>query len=68
MKLEGKFTGKKHCVNMPTVKFLNFRTPEIFCCNLTKIQTKSPKFFCQNRANGMANSEDANQTAPLGAV
>ena len=40
------------------------------CCNLPKIQTKRPniKVFCQNGANGIANSEDYDQTAPRGAV
>ena len=39
-------------------------------CNLSKIQTKRPKhrIFRQKDANGIANSEDLNQTAPLGAV
>ena len=37
------------------------------CCNLPKIQTKRSKLrvFCQNGANGIANSEDPDQTAPL---
>ena len=40
------------------------------CCNQPKTQTKSPNFrvFCQKGANGIANSEDPDQTAPLGAV
>ena len=40
------------------------------CCNSRKIQTKRPnlKEFCQKHANGIANSEDPDQTAPLGAV
>ena len=53
-----------------TVKFSNFRTPEN-CCNLPKIQTKRPnlRVFCQKDANGIiANSEDPDQTSPLGAV
>ena len=40
------------------------------CCNLPKIQTKRPNpkgyIFCQNGAIGIANSEDPDQTAPLG--
>ena len=38
------------------------------CCNLPKIQTKRPnlKIFGQNGANGIANSEDPDQTAHLG--
>ena len=40
------------------------------CCNLPRIQTKSPNLtvFSQEDANGIANSEDPDQTAPLGAV
>ena len=39
-------------------------------CNLPKIQTKRQnlRVFCQKDANGIANSEDPDQTAPLGAV
>ena len=48
-----------------TVKFLNFGTPEI-----PKIQTRRQNLsvFCQKVANGIANSEDPDQTAPRGAV
>ena len=48
-------------------KFLDARK---LWCNLSKIQTKRPNFrvFCQKDANGIANSEDPDQTAPLGAV
>ena len=40
------------------------------CCNLPKTQKKRPhlKVFCPKLANGIANSEDPDQTAPLGAV
>ena len=57
-------------VCLSTVKILNFQTPNFFCCNLPKIQTKRPNhgLFCQNSAKGIANSEDPDQTAPLGAV
>ena len=39
-------------------------------CKLPKIQTKRPnlRVFIQKDANGIANSEDPDQTAPLGAV
>ena len=52
-----------------TVKFLNLRTPN-FCCKLPKVQTKRPslRVFRQKDADGIANSEDPDQTAPLGAV
>ena len=55
---------------MITIKFLNFRTPEKLAENLPKIQTNRPnlKVFCQNGVIGIANSEDPDQTAPLGAV
>ena len=50
--------------------FLNFRTPESFAVIYLKIQTKTPnlRIFCQKDANGIANSVDPDQTAPLGAV
>ena len=55
-----------------TLKFLNFRRPENFVViiNLPEIQTKRPNLgiFHQKDANGIANSEDPDQTAPLGAV
>ena len=40
------------------------------CCNLPKIQTKRPnlRVFHQKDANGIANSEDPDQTVPLGTV
>ena len=51
-------------------KFSNTRKLGCNLCNLPKIQTKTPKLseFYQNDANGIANSEDPDQTAPLGAV
>ena len=46
-------------------KFLDARK---LCCNLPKIQTKSPnlRVLSQEDANGIANSEDPDRTAPLG--
>ena len=40
------------------------------CCNPLKTQTKRPnlRIFFQNEENGIANSEDLDQTAPLGTV
>ena len=40
------------------------------CCNQSKIQTKRPncRVLCQKDTNGIANSEDPDQTAPQGAV
>ena len=51
-------------------KVPKFLDAKFFYCNLPKIQTKRPnlRIFCQNDANGIANSEDPDQTAPLGAV
>ena len=46
-----------------TVKFLNFRTPENFA-----VINLSFKQRGQKDSNGIANSEDPDQTAPLGAV
>ena len=48
-------------------KFSDARKP---CCNQPKIQTKMPhlRVFHQKDANGKANSEDPDQTAPLGVV
>ena len=54
-----------------TVKFINFRTPENFAVIYLKFnQEKRPNLreFRQKDANGIANSEDPDQTAPLGAV
>ena len=51
-------------------KVPKFSDAKRLCCNLPKIQTKRPnlRVFCQNDANGIANSEESDQTAPLGAV
>ena len=49
-----------------TVKFLNFETPEIFAIICPKFIQR--KVFCQNGANGKANSEDTDQTAPRSAL
>ena len=51
-------------------KVPKFSDARKICCNVPKIQTKSPnlRVFCQKDANGIANSEDPDQTAPLGAV
>ena len=51
-------------------KISKFSDAKNICCNLPKIPTKRPnvRVFCQKDANGIANSEDPDQTAPLGAV
>ena len=43
-----------------------FSDTKFFFYNLSKIQIKRP--FCQKDANGIANSEDPDQTAALEAV
>ena len=59
----------------PVIKLKYLKVPKFsdarnLCCNLPKIQTKRPNLmvFSQKDANGIANSEDPDQTAPLGAV
>ena len=59
-------------------KVPKFSDTRKLCCNLPKIQTKRPNLRVFNQeeangiantiANGIANSEDPDQTAPLGAV
>ena len=48
-------------INLKVPKFLDAKK---LCCNLPKIQTKRPNLlvFRQNDANGIANSEDPDQT------
>ena len=52
------------------VKFLNFRTPENFALIHLKLKQRRQilEYFGQKDTNGIANSEDPDQTAPLGAV
>ena len=51
-------------------KVPKFRTQENLAVSNLKFKTKMPnlKVFCQKHVNGIANSEDPDQTAPLGAV
>ena len=53
-----------------SVNFLNIRTPQKNCCNHSKIWTMwlFHRVMSPNDADGMANSVDPDQTAPLGAV
>ena len=53
-----------------TVKFLNFWTPENFAVIILKFKQSGQTLnvFCQNSANGIANNEDPDQTAPRGAA
>ena len=52
------------------VKFQNFRTPENFTviCLKFKQRGQTLGYFVKKNANGIANIEDPDQTAPLGAV
>ena len=60
---KGKSTGNYR-------KVPKFSDAKKLCRNLPKIQTKRPnlKVFRKKDANGIANSEDPDQTASLGAV
>ena len=51
-------------------KVPKFSDAKKLCCNLHKIQGKSPNLwvFHKKDAIGIANSGDPDQTAPLGAV
>ena len=53
-----------------TVKFLNFRMPENFAVIYVKFKQRGQTLGCFviKHANGIANSEDPDQTAPLAAV
>ena len=53
-----------------TVKFQNFLTPENFAVINLKFKQRVQTLgnFVKKAANGIANSEDPDQTAPLGAV
>ena len=57
-------------VKICTVKLLNIWTPEKISCNHPKIQTKwlYHRVMHSKDADGMANSVDPDQTAPLGAT
>ena len=55
---------------MLTEMILNIRTPKKMCCNHSKVWTMwvYHRAMSPNDADGMANSVDPDQTAPLGAV
>ena len=55
-----------HILKAGTVKFLNFGTPEIFAVIYLKLKQRGQTLsvFCRNGANGIATSEDPDQTAP----
>ena len=56
------------CQNINTVQFLNFQTPENFAVLYLKFKRPNLRVFRQKDTNGIANIEDPDQTAPLGAV
>ena len=51
-------------------KFPKYSDTQKNCCNHSKIWTMllNQRVMCPNDADGMANSVDPDQTAPLGAV
>ena len=62
--------GNNFKIKLGYRKVPKFSDARKLCCNLPKIQTKSPnlRVFSQEDAIEIANSEDPDQTAPLGAV
>ena len=58
------------CHKRFTVKFINLGMPEIFAVIYLKFKQRGQTYrvLGQYGANGIANSEDSDQTAPLGAV
>ena len=64
------FIAEQAGVSLTYRKVPKFSDAKKLNCNLPKIQTKRPnlRVFCQNDANGIANSDDPDQTAPLEAV
>ena len=76
LKFENKtvLTPEKRYESNPIIwayrKVPKFSDARKLCCNLLKIQTKSPnlRVFSREDANGIANSEDPDQTASQGAV
>ena len=61
--VEGETTENVSEIYRKVPKFSDARK---HCCNLPKIQTKTPNLreFLRKGANGIANSEDPDQTAP----
>ena len=64
------FGLKRGQVKIQYHKVPKFSAARKLCCNLPKTQTKRPnlRVFRPKDANQIANSEDPDQTAPLGAV
>ena len=68
--IESKLTSQLNCLKLIYRKIPKFSDAKKLCHNLPKIQAKRPNLsvFCQKDANGIENSEDPDQNAPLGAV
>ena len=72
----GHFKSYRNCNLKDKAQEIDYRKVPKFsdtrnlCFNRPKIQTKRPNLmvFCQKAANRIANSEDPDQTSPLGAV
>ena len=58
------------CIFTVYRKVPKFSDARNLCCNLPKIETKRSnlRVFPNKDANGIANSEDPDQTSPVGAV
>ena len=67
---ENNFKKSVNCKNSAYSKVPKFSDVRKLCFNLPKIQTKRPNSWviCQKDANGIANSKNPDQTAPLEAV
>ena len=63
-------TNERYSIHYGYPKVPKFSDAIKLRCNLPKIQTKRSnlRVFYQKDANGIAKSEDPDQTAPLGAV
>ena len=70
MEFDGGFNYTGVLASYSTTKVSKFSDARELCYKLPKIQTKRPnlKILCQKDENGIANSEDSDQPAPLGAV
>ena len=66
--MPGKLAKVRYTVY--AIKFLNLRTPENLVVIYLKcnIRGQTSGYFVKKDANGMAISEEPDQTAPLGAV
>ena len=58
------------CTKVLYCKVPKFRTPKIFAVSYLKFKQRGQnlRVFCPNNVNGIANSEDPDQTSPLRTV